>query len=54
MVYENADIVLFRIPLCGKCKQVVTNMTQVNKDHPSLKVQIYTLPNHISEANKHG
>jgi hypothetical protein len=54
MVDEKADVVMFRIPLCGKCKQVVANLAQVKKDRPSLNVQIYTLPDHISEANKHG
>jgi hypothetical protein len=48
------DIILFRIPLCGKCKQVVANLAQVKKDHPDVKVQIYTFPDHISLAQKHG
>jgi hypothetical protein len=51
---ENADIVLFRIPLCGKCKQVVANLAQVKKDHPAVKVQVYTLPDHIGLAQKSG
>lgn len=54
MAHEIDDIVLFRIPLCGKCKQVVANLTQVKKDRPSVKVQIYTLPDHIGLAQKHG
>lgn len=51
---ENADIVLFRIPLCGKCKQVVANLAQVKKDRPAVEVQIYTLPDHIGLAQKNG
>jgi hypothetical protein len=54
MANENADIVLFRIPLCGKCKQVVANLAQVKKDRPSVRVQIYTLPDHIGLAQRHG
>ena len=50
----NADIVLFRIPLCGKCKQVVANLAQVKKDRPAVKVQIFTLPDHIGLAQKNG
>jgi hypothetical protein len=51
---ENADIVLFRIPLCGKCKQVVANLSQVKKVRPAVKVQIYTLPDHIGLAQRSG
>ncbi len=54
MADENADIILFRIPLCGKCKQVVANLAQVKKDRPSVKVQIYTLPDHIGLAQRSG
>jgi hypothetical protein len=54
MTEEQADIILFRIPLCGKCKQVVANLAQVKKDRPDLKVRVYTLPDHIGEARRHG
>jgi hypothetical protein len=54
MAEENADIILFRIPLCGKCKQVVANLAQVTKDRPVVRVQIYTLPDHIGLAQRHG
>ncbi|MCX6648071.1 MAG: hypothetical protein NTV61_01600 [Candidatus Bathyarchaeota archaeon] len=54
MADEKADIVLFRIPLCGKCKQVMANLAQVKKDRPSLRVRIYTFPDHIGLAQRHG
>jgi hypothetical protein len=54
MAEENADIILFRIPLCGKCKQVVANLAQVKKDRPAVKVQIYTFPDHIGLAQRSG
>lgn len=51
---ENADIIFFRIPLCGKCKQVIANLAQVRKDRPAVSVQIYTLPDHIGLAQRNG
>ncbi len=51
---EAPDIILFRVPLCGKCKQVVANLARVKKDRPAVKVQIYTFPDHIALAQKHG
>jgi hypothetical protein len=54
MVDEKAEIVFFRIPLCGKCKQVVANLAQVKKDRPAVRVQIFTLPDHIGLAQKNG
>ena len=53
MVDERAGIVFFRIPLCGKCKQVVAKLAQVKKDRPALKVRIYTLPDHLGLARRH-
>jgi hypothetical protein len=50
---QTPDIILFRIPLCGKCKQVVANLAHVKKDRPDVKVQIYTFPDHIGLAQKH-
>lgn len=51
---QTPDIILFRVPLCGKCKQVIANLAQVKKDRPDVKVQIYTFPDHIALAQKHG
>ena len=51
---EAADIVLFRIPLCGRCKVVEANLAQVKKQRSGTTVQVYTLPDHIRLARKHG
>ncbi len=50
---EEADIVLFRIPLCGRCKVVEANLAQVRKQRPDVTLQVYTLPDHIGLARKH-
>jgi len=50
----SADIIFFRIPLCGKCKQVEANLARVIKDRPSPRVGVYTLPSHIVLARSHG
>ncbi len=49
-----ADVVFFRIPLCGKCKQVAENLAHVMKLRPSTRVVVYTLPDHIGLARKQG
>lgn len=49
-----ADIVFFRIPLCGRCKQVEANLARVTKDRPDLRVEVYTLPSHMGLARSHG
>jgi hypothetical protein len=51
---EIADIIMFRIPICPKCKQVASNLTQVKEDRPGVSVKIYTLPDHIGLARNHG
>jgi len=51
---EEPDIVMFRTPLCGRCKQVAANLAQVKKLRPDIRVQIYTLPDHIQEATRLG
>jgi len=51
---DEADIVFFRIPLCGKCKQVAENLTQVRKARSNTRVEVYTLPDHIGLARRHG
>lgn len=50
---ETPDVVMFRIPLCGRCRQVEANLAQLKKNRPTLSVQIYTLPDHMSEASKY-
>jgi hypothetical protein len=50
---DETDVVLFRIPLYGKCKQVAANLAQVSKLRPDLRVKVYTLPNHIGLARRH-
>ncbi len=51
---DEANVVLFRIPLCGRCKKVEANLAQVRKLRPDLRVLVYTLPDHIGLARKHG
>ncbi|MGD0804461.1 MAG: hypothetical protein ABSA11_10365 [Candidatus Bathyarchaeia archaeon] len=51
---DEADVVFFRIPLCGKCKQVATNLADVEKLHPEIRVNVYTLPDHINLAWRYG
>jgi len=50
---DEADVVFFRIPLCRKYKQVEVNLAQVRKHRPNLKVEIYTLLDHIGFAQRH-
>ena len=51
---DETDVVLFRIPLCGRCKKAEANLAQVVKLRPDTKVVVYTLPDHISLARRHG
>ena len=51
---DEADVVLFRIPLCGRCKKVEANLAQVKELRPELRVLVYTLPDHISLTRKYG
>ncbi len=50
---EEADVVLFRIPLCGRCKVVEANLARVRKQRPETTVRIYTLPDHVSLARRY-
>ena len=54
MTGEQPDIIFFRIPLCGKCKQVAANLAQVKKNRPQVKLEVYIFPSHIDLARKNG
>lgn len=48
------DIILFRVPFCGKCAAVSKTLREINVEIPGLVIKELSLATNLLLARKHG
>ena len=53
-MYMQPDIILFRVPFCGKCASVSKTLKEIKTEMPELVIKELSLATNLLLAHKHG